>query len=476
MQQNSRDYSACALGADDGPGSPYCAGSATSPNTNFFTNLGAYTLSGNDIAPGTSLYNYGPLNYFQRPDERYTAGVFADYKISDAIHPYMEFQFMDDRTVAQIAPSGDFGNTLTINCDNPLLSAQERATICQTGNFVGETPTFDTAGNLTGVTGTPTVFTDANGNTYNQANLQIYKRNVEGGPRQDDLQHTDFRLVTGLKGDLGNGWSYDAYYQFGRVNYAETYLNDVSINRLTRSLNVITDPATGLPACRSVLDGTDANCVPYNVFATGGITPDQVNYVSAPGFKRGHTEEQIASASLTGDLGNYGIKSPWANDGVGINIGTEFRKESLEENTDLEFQTGDLAGQGAATLPISGSYKVGEAFGELRVPIVEDSLFHNLSFDTGFRYSHYDNGFSTFNTKTYKFSGDFAPIEDISFRASYNRAVRAPNVQELFDRNASYSTVAPIRAQDPSVPMALLTAILRLSARTLALLPPNTVT
>ena len=27
---------------------------------------------------------------------------------------------MDDHTLAQIAPSGDFGNTTQINCDNPL--------------------------------------------------------------------------------------------------------------------------------------------------------------------------------------------------------------------------------------------------------------------------------------------------------------------------------------------------------------------
>ncbi len=83
------------------------------------------------IAPlSSNVFNYGPLNYFQRPDERYTAGVFANYEINPAIKPYLEFMFMDDHTVAQIAPSGDFGNTLTINCDNPLMSAAQRTEIC----------------------------------------------------------------------------------------------------------------------------------------------------------------------------------------------------------------------------------------------------------------------------------------------------------------------------------------------------------
>ena len=43
-----------------------------------------------------------------------------------AIKPYMEFMFMDDKTQAQIAPSGNFGNTLSINCDNPFMTAAIR--------------------------------------------------------------------------------------------------------------------------------------------------------------------------------------------------------------------------------------------------------------------------------------------------------------------------------------------------------------
>ena len=51
-------------------------------------------------------YNFGPVNYFQRPDERYTAGVFGNFKLSDAADVYGEFMFMDDRSVAQIARLG----------------------------------------------------------------------------------------------------------------------------------------------------------------------------------------------------------------------------------------------------------------------------------------------------------------------------------------------------------------------------------
>ena len=78
------------------------------------------------MSPGSTPFNFAPYNYFQRPDERYNFGAFADYEIAPGAHPYLEAMFMDDHTDAQIAPSGDFGDTATINCDNPFLSAQER--------------------------------------------------------------------------------------------------------------------------------------------------------------------------------------------------------------------------------------------------------------------------------------------------------------------------------------------------------------
>jgi outer membrane receptor protein involved in Fe transport len=37
-----------------------------------------------------------------------------------------------------------------------------------------------------------------------------------------------------------------------------------------------------------------------------------------------------------------------------------------------------------------------------------------------------------YSTDTYKISAELAPVHDIRFRGAYNRAVRAPNIQELF--------------------------------------------
>jgi len=497
VNQASRDYSACALSAASAAsvaagGRLYnCGGSATSPQGTLFyyDNGGDPTDADGDgvadafasvtgqfgpnrtLLPGFTPYNFAPLNYFQRPDERYTAGVFADYEVSEALHPYMEFMFMDDRTVAQIAPSGNFGNSLSINCDNPLLSASQLAAICDTENLlVSPAPgdAFTVVGNVAAENqaridrglGEPLLPTTAfnfidptTGATYNRGFAQILRRNVEGGPRRDDLQHTSYRAVLGTRGDLSPAWSYDVYYQYGRTNFAETYTNDFSVTRLTRALDVVND-ANGNPVCRSALDGTDSNCVPWDIFSPGTSTPSQdaINYISTPGFQRGIVSEQVLSGYVAGSLGEYGIQSPWADEGVSIVLGGEYRKEKLEFLSDLAFQTGDLAGQGAPTLPVSGSFNVKEFFSEVRLPIVQDSWLYDLSITGGYRYSDYSTGAST---DTYKIEGELAPTRDIRIRGGYNRAVRAPTVQDLFapqrvalDGSTDPCSGAPIAAGD----------------------------
>ena len=417
--ESTRDYSSCSLGStgDISPNLYSCGGSGTSATGRF--TLGRdpankrrqrFTVgpNGTFIQPAP-LFNYAPYNYFQRPDERYTFGAFADYEVAPGAKPYLEAMFMDDQSVAQIAPSGDFGNTSTLNCDNPLLSAQQKALVCNQFN----------------------TFVDQNGIT--RARVAINRRNVEGGGRRDDLQHTDYRIVGGMKGNLLKGLQYDASYSYGKTILAETYRNDFSVNRLTSALDVVTDPATGQPVCRSVLNGTDTTgCVPYNIFTLGGVTPAALNYLQTPGFQRGNTQETVANVNMTAELGEYGITSPFTTRGVGINVGAEYRKEALTLDTDTEFSTGDLAGQGGPTIGVAGDFNVKELFAEASVPIVNENFFYDLTLTGGYRYSKYKVAANSFHTSTYKIAAEFAPIRDIRFRGSYNRAVRAPNVVDLF--------------------------------------------
>ena len=200
----------------------FCGGSATSANGTFSSPTARRPPSRSartgPSSRASTPYNFAPTNYFQRPDERYTFGAFANYEISPALQPYLEVMFMDDRTVAQIAPSGDFGNTLDINCGapgaptvnapgvgNPLLSAQQRAHPLRRRESgrprIADHP--DHAPADAAPCAPPTVFIDpTTGLPYTRGFAQILRRNVEGGGRRTISQHTNYRIVAGMRGDL----------------------------------------------------------------------------------------------------------------------------------------------------------------------------------------------------------------------------------------------------------------------------------
>jgi outer membrane receptor protein involved in Fe transport len=431
VKQGARDYSACQLNVVDDV--PSCTGSS---NSNYFQDTVSgviYGVSGaapnNMFIPRGSApttppvkFNSNPYEYLSRGDERYNFGFFSHYQAAPWAEAYADFSFMDDRSNIHIAPSALFRQTYAVNCDNPFLSAQQVATIC-TADGLGPTDTTQ---------------------------LTIGRRNVEGGPRMYSYQHMSYRAVIGMRGDLGDGWHYDVYAQYGYTKYLFSVQNEVSINRASNALQVVNTGTAAAPnyQCKSAITGADTNCVPYDIFADGGVTTGALNYISALGTQQGDTQEQVVSGNLTGDLGKYGVKSPFANDGVGINIGAEYRREELHLRADEEFASGDLSGSGQAALPVNGAFDVKEIFTELRVPIAQDLPYiKDMSLEGGYRYSDYN---LSGGVSAYKVALEYSPTSDIRFRGSYQRAVRAPNIQELFvPEGVTNGTQVPI---DPCAP------------------------
>ena len=164
------------------------------------------------------------------------------------------------------------------------------------------------------------------------------------------------------------------------------------------------------------------------------MTPAALAGLSIPEQAQGTVTEYVADGSVTGDLGKYGAKLPWADQGLQVNVGAEWREDSSDFEPDYVSQQGLAAGGGGSTPPIKGSFSVKEAFTEMRLPLAQHQAFaEDLSIEGGYRYSKYSEGF---DTNTYKLGIDYAPVRDIRFRGSYQRAVRAPNIGELFSPTA----------------------------------------
>jgi iron complex outermembrane recepter protein len=430
--QSKYDYSACSLAATRA-GALTCGGSGTTAKNGaggYFTAYGSgggaplftNTVDGKTGAfrpfVATDAYNYGPLNFYQRPNERWTGGSFLNYQINDHLTAYGEVMLARNTTNAQIAASGDFFTNTPIPCADPLLTAAEATVICGAAA--------------------------AQGNPGGAANLYIGRRNVEGGGRILDVTNNTIRAVAGLKGDIIDGLTFDVYAQRDSTDTIFRNENYFDASRVQNALNVITGPAllpngspnllAGQTECNSVYTGADPNCVPWNIWVPNGVTPAATNYLSIPLLIDATTIEYVVSGSVTADLGKWNIKSPMADEGIKFNVGAEYRSESAVFSPDVASELGNAEGSGGPTAPVSGVYHVNEIFTEVGIPLLDHKpMAESLALEVGYRYSDYNLGFKT---NTYKFGGEWAPTSDFRIRASYSRAVRAPNIAELFTPRA----------------------------------------
>lgn len=396
LRQASRDYSSCAL---NNAGNS-CGGSLNTVIPSFFIGdidpeTGAqddyelWTIDANSafVPQDSTRYNYAPVNHFMRPDERFSLGAFVNYEINDYVRPYMEVSFMNDRTVAQIAESGTFfAEQYDLDVSNTLLNDTQRQQLMDRFGL----------------------------GLDDQFSVYIGKRNVEGGPRASSLEHNAFRIVLGSEGDLNDNWSYDVSFQYGSSSSSAAYLNDFFAPRIATAL----DPE---------LCAATAGCIPYDVFQYNGVTSEAASTLTGVAILNGVTTNTTLNGYVTGDTG---FTFPGAEDAVAVVVGLEYRKEEFERLSDEVFAQGLLLGQGGATASIVGDYSVKEIFGEAKVPLIQGaSGAEDLSLDLGYRYSDYN---TSGGVSTYKVGVNYAPIDEVKIRGSYNRAVRAPNVADLF--------------------------------------------
>lgn len=439
--QSSYDYSGCSLGVTtlaSGLKGLTCAGSSTSARNgaggdirvpNAAGKLVQYTVDGltNQMRPftGADLYNFGPLNYYLNPSERWTAGAFVNYDVNSHVNVYTSTMFMRNTVNAQIAPSGAFSITgAFIPCADPLLNASELAVICP-GGVGNSSETY-------------------NGNTYSGSNVGIGRRNVEGGDRTFEARNDMNREVIGVKGDITDAWTYNVYAQHYDTDVANYNANYTSNTAVQQALNVLPVGANGAAVCGGptrtpggyplVAAGTgfsvNPDCVPWNIWRSGGVTPGALAFLSLPLSEQGFTQEYVADGSVTGDLGKYGLKLPTADEGLQANVGAEWRQDNTTFLPDFAEEQANGGGVGGKTEPIVGGFSVREFFTELRLPLASQQPFaEDLSVEGGYRYSKYSEGF---NTNTFKLGLEWAPVRDARLRGSFQRAVRAPNIGELF--------------------------------------------
>lgn len=353
-------------------------------------------------------YNYAPSNYLQIPQERYLMGGYADYEISDGHTAFTEVSFINNRVAQELAPTPILINVgVDINSISQFLNAATLADLQQ----------IDAA-----ETGT-----QANDGTVN---LQVRRRLTEAGPRNSLDERSAFRVLTGMRGPITDTINYEGYYSFARTRNSNIQQGNAAISRFTAGL-----------------DGTGT---PINIFGAGQLTPEMVDTFVIQAQNSDISTLQVLTAAVTGSFGDFAIGN---SDPIGFAAGIERRIVSASFIPDEFLASGDVAGFNAGE-PTSGGYNVNEVFGELNIPVQVGDM--RLEVTGAARYSDYSLE-TVGGAFTWAVGAEFSPIPDVTLRGQYQRAIRAPNVGELFQG----SSIGFPGATDPCATANALTGNLR---------------
>lgn len=262
------------------------------------------------------------------------------------------------------------------------------------------------------------------------APIRSLKRNVEGGPRKFTQSFENLTYAIGLRGDLNDNWRYDVSYQTSDVEYQQEIQNDLSVTKLKRATNVIS--VAGVPTCVSVLDGSDPDCIPYNLFSgglprDGGIqaihdaNPEIQTYMAVPNFINGDSSETVIQAFVEGETG---FELPGAPGPMSMVLGYETRELESDYRPDASSQAADRTGAGGPIVALAGGYDVKEWFVELGLPVRD-----NFNLEAGLRFADYSTGN---DTDAFKLGGYYQVNDQVSLRATVQTATRHGSITELY--------------------------------------------
>ena len=395
--------------------------------------------------------------------DRYNISLVGHFEVSPALVPFVEGTFSRTDSTGQggsgpafitgaalgdafqffpIGPNWPTGRTPgvarnreQIRLDNPYLTPQARATICNIRTLRGQSCPSNLAFSVV--------------------------ENLAGLPnRVEEARRDTYRIVGGFRGDIGSSWNYEVSVNYGELKERTKIKGNLDTQRMLLAMDAVRDPATGNIVCRSQIDpsaafggttyfyyyyyGNDgvhtydpnakarlaqdvAACVPVNVMG-GNFTQAQQNYLLRDSVSHGKTSQFDATAFISGD------SSKWFNlpgGPVGMVLGVEYRTDNLAYDQDQQVQLGYTFYNAIPDFKAPKA-EVKEAFGELRLPILKDIPgIHELEVDGAARVSDYKLG-TTGTVWAWNGNVIYSPFDGLRLRGNIARAVRAPNQSELF--------------------------------------------
>jgi iron complex outermembrane recepter protein len=355
---------------------------------------------------GTNTPIAGYFGDIQPSVRRHVGNALASFEVSPAFKLYAEGKYARVSSFSVGQPSFDFFTILAP--DNAFLAQRFGANAAPDGAY-------------------------------------LTRDNFDFGQRGESNVRQTWRGVFGAEGEISENARYDVSFVYGRTSARNTQTSNLIGDRYFAALDAVVDPASGRIVCRSTLSpndpidennfgrnattftpGANSTCRPLNVLGNGVASQAALDFVLADNTNRSRQTQKVVTGAVSGDFDSL-FELPGGS--LGFAVGAEYREEASRSTPDVLIQNGSF--RDFAQTPISGGkFNVKEVFAELNAPILSDRPFFNLlSASAAVRLSDYS---TSGNTSTWKFDGIWSPVKDIRFRGSYAKAVRAPNIGELF--------------------------------------------
>lgn len=378
-----------------------------------FTNASPVKLANDGQALGTLVTDGGEYNgrydgwLLSVPSERFNSRVSAHYDFSPAFKLFANGTFAYNTAKSAYLQMTSFGSE-QVPADSPFI--------------------------------TPAILA-ANGGPLTNGGLYFARRFTELPRPVTEYRRRLFQATAGAEGDFrlfGKAWNYSAYYTYGETQQKIRDVNATAYGRWRLGLDSTTGPG-GAAVCRSTLTDPNDGCVALNPLMP--LTQKMIDYITyTSSWSTSKMTQQVASGYVSGGL----FDLPGGT--VQAVLGGEYRHEKNDIGAVPEYDPASPRYDptiGTVQTALVGKYHVKEVFGELHVPLLRNTpFFDTLSVDGALRFSDYSTAGTT---TTYKFGGEWAPVHDVRFRATYGQAVRAPNIGELY----TASSISGLWVTDP---------------------------
>jgi len=371
-------------------------------------------------------------------DRMLSANIFLTYEVSPLFEPFLEAKAVYNEGVT-FGGVNSFDDSIPISLENPFIPDELRALV--EAEIAADPSIAETA------------------------KIVLSRDNLDVVDPEAASERRTYRFVTGATGEFPNGWTYEASLNYGRTEQTNRFGTRLE-DRFFSAVDVVTDPATGQPVCRSTLDptavppisglypqfpgpipnpgatftpGPGSPCRPANLFGERTVSREAQQFIGPAVENEALIEQSVASLVLIGDSERL-FSLPGGP--IGFAVGAEYR----EEKSDFDPNDFDETGQDfqyLATAAVRGKFDVREAFAEISLPIFDGApLADTLTVSAAVRGGEYS---TVGQTSSYKVDAVYAPVRDIRFRGGLATTVRAPNISELF----SPLTSAVFRPIDP---------------------------